>query len=59
MTECYEWLMCWLMDSTTKKIGFEINAGSDKFQARNDSQVYKARDLTKAYAEYSALGSFK
>lgn len=33
--------------------------GNHRFVARNDAQVYKARDLSKAYAEFFALNSFK
>lgn len=35
-----------------------INNGRNKFEARNNAQVYKARDLSRAYAEYYALKSF-
>lgn len=32
--------------------------GRNRIESRNDSQVYKARDLSRAYAEYYALTSF-
>lgn len=36
-----------------------MNNGLNKFKARNNAQVYKARDLSRAYAEFYALKSFK
>lgn len=36
-----------------------MNNGLNKFKARNNAQVYKARDLSRAYAEYYALKSFQ
>lgn len=35
------------------------NNGLNKFEARNNAQVYKARDLARAFAEYYALLSFQ
>lgn len=32
--------------------------GRNKIEARNETQVYKARDLSRAYAEYYALKSY-
>ncbi|XP_055597144.1 peroxisomal acyl-coenzyme A oxidase 3-like [Uranotaenia lowii] len=58
ITHCFEWLMCWLLTSTEKQIDASSANGSDRFTARNESQVYRARDLTRAYAEYYAMISF-
>lgn len=33
--------------------------GSSRFDARNNAQVYLARDLTRTYSEYYALKSFQ
>lgn len=35
------------------------NNGLNKIEARNNAQVYKARDLSRAFAEYYALQSFQ
>ena len=51
--------MCWLLQSTVKATENAIANGADVFSARNSSQVYLARDLTKAYAEYYALINFQ
>ncbi|EAT48670.1 AAEL000370-PA [Aedes aegypti] len=59
VTQCYEWLMCWLLYSTVDQIQLSSDNGADRFKARNDSQVYRARDLSRAYAEYYALQSFR
>lgn len=54
---CYEWLLCYLLDSTSKAMHKSTNNGLNRFEARNDAQVYKARDLSRAFAEYYALMS--
>lgn len=36
-----------------------MNNGLNKFKARNNAQVYKARDLSRAYAEFYAVKSFQ
>lgn len=56
--ECYEWLLCWLITTTSEQMKKSAENGKNKMEARNDSQVYKARDLSRAYAEYYALKSF-
>ncbi len=56
---CYEWLMCWLLDSISKTMAEMGEQGVHRFAARNNVQAYKARDLTRAYAEYYALKSFQ
>lgn len=56
---CYEWLLCHLLDATSKFIEHAKAYGADNFKAKNDSQVYKARTLSLVLAEYYALCSFK
>lgn len=36
-----------------------VSNGLSKFEARNNAQVYKARDLSRAYSEYYAVKSFQ
>jgi len=43
------------MAKTTAHIEGQLAAGSSKFEARNNSQVAGARELSLAYAEYYAL----
>lgn len=57
--DCYEWLMCYLMDSTSKRMQQVTGNGSSRFDARNNAQVYLARDLTRTYSEYYAFKSFQ
>ncbi|XP_058450516.1 peroxisomal acyl-coenzyme A oxidase 3 [Malaya genurostris] len=59
ITHCYEWLMCWLLHSTNEQFERVEQNEADRFKARNDSQVYRARDLSRAYAEYNAMESFR
>lgn len=55
---CYEWLLCWLLDSTSKSMQQSTSSGLNKFEARNNAQVFKARDLSRAFSEYYALRSY-
>lgn len=56
---CYEWLLCHLMTVTTEQINKLKANGVDAFTAKNHSQVYKARTLSLAFAEYYAMCSFR
>lgn len=51
----YKWLICYLLKQTYEKYESLLAQGFTKFQAKNKSQVYRWRNLTKAYAEYLAL----
>lgn len=51
--------MCWLLECTSRQISVALSKGQNVFEARNVAQVYLARDLTRAYAEYYALQSFQ
>lgn len=42
-----------------KEMQLCTNNGMSRFEARNNAQVYRARDLTRAYSEYYALKSFQ
>lgn len=57
--DCYQWLMCWLLDATAKCTASSLSKGSHRFEARNNAQVYKARNLTRAYSEFYALECFR
>lgn len=47
------------MDSTSKCMQNASANGSCRFDARNNAQVYLARDLTRTYSEYYAMKSFQ
>lgn len=51
--------MCYLIDSTSKEMESCTSQGQSRIEARNNAQVYKARDLTRAFSEYYALKSFQ
>nr|XP_023014864.1 peroxisomal acyl-coenzyme A oxidase 3 [Leptinotarsa decemlineata]XP_023014871.1 peroxisomal acyl-coenzyme A oxidase 3 [Leptinotarsa decemlineata] len=53
--ESYQWLIIYLVRETENKQNEVIGRGLDKFTARNESQVYRAAVLSRAYAEYTAL----
>ncbi|XP_031352226.1 peroxisomal acyl-coenzyme A oxidase 3-like isoform X2 [Photinus pyralis] len=54
VTQTYEWLITYLLKNTHQKQS-ELLTTQCKFTARNNSQVYKAAPLSKAYGEYVAL----
>lgn len=51
----YKWLICWLLKYTHEKNELNLAKGLTKVQARNKTQVYRWRNLTKVYAEYLSL----
>ncbi|CAK1581491.1 unnamed protein product [Parnassius mnemosyne] len=51
----YKWLLCWLLKQTYEKYESYLAKGLTKFQAKAKSQVYRWKNLTKAYAEYLAI----
>ncbi|CAH2086048.1 unnamed protein product [Euphydryas editha] len=51
----YKWLICWLLKYTYEKNEAELAKGLTKAQARNNSQVYRWKTLTKVYAEYLTM----
>lgn len=57
--QCYEWMLCYLLDKTANRVAQDIKAGANRFDACNNSQVYGARDLSLGYAEYFALSRFR
>ncbi|XP_055389389.1 peroxisomal acyl-coenzyme A oxidase 3 [Condylostylus longicornis] len=57
--ECFEWLICYLLDKTASKIRNFVSNGAHRFDAKNNSQVYTARDICRAYPQYVALCSFR
>lgn len=59
VVKCYEWLLCHLLMKTNNQIEEYKASGADSFKAKNATQVYKARDLSLAFAEYFAIISFK
>lgn len=47
------------MDSISNQMKQSTANGLSRFEARNNSQVFRARDLSRAYSEYYALKSFR
>ncbi|XP_023703174.1 peroxisomal acyl-coenzyme A oxidase 3 isoform X2 [Cryptotermes secundus] len=54
----YQWLICWLLQETHRRLCISQERGEDKFTARNNAQVFRARTLSLAYAENNALVYF-
>lgn len=57
ISECYEWLILYLVKETDRK-QTQIAKTSNNFVARADSQVYCAAILSRVYIEYLALRAF-
>uniref|UniRef100_A0A1I8Q5I1 Acyl-coenzyme A oxidase n=1 Tax=Stomoxys calcitrans TaxID=35570 RepID=A0A1I8Q5I1_STOCA len=56
--KCYEWMLCHLLEVTSSRIDNDMNSGSHRFTARNNSQVYGAREMSMIYAEYFSLSRY-
>ncbi|XP_075220371.1 peroxisomal acyl-coenzyme A oxidase 3-like isoform X2 [Lycorma delicatula] len=54
----YQWLVCYLLKVSQERFQKNINLGKTLFTARNDSQVYYAHSLSKAYIEHYILKIF-
>ncbi|GAB0096028.1 Acyl-coenzyme A oxidase [Sergentomyia squamirostris] len=59
INHCLEWLMCWLMNSIADDVRNQKQNGAGSFEAKNNTQVYKAKDLSIIYAEFYAISSFR
>lgn len=57
--DCYRWLITYLLQITHEKRTRVFEATQCKFTARNNSQVYAAAVLSKAYGEYVALSYYQ
>ncbi|XP_061664889.1 peroxisomal acyl-coenzyme A oxidase 3 isoform X2 [Syngnathoides biaculeatus] len=54
----YDWLVCFLLEESHKRLERHRTLGQDDFEARNNSQVYYCRDLASAYVERCCLQRF-
>jgi acyl-CoA oxidase len=54
----YQWLICWLIQETHSRLCVSQESGEDKFTARNNAQVFRARTLSLVYAEVRNLFAF-
>uniref|UniRef100_A0A1B0APT8 Uncharacterized protein n=1 Tax=Glossina palpalis gambiensis TaxID=67801 RepID=A0A1B0APT8_9MUSC len=55
---CYEWLMCYLLETTSNHINHGMQNGLNRFDARNNAQVYGAGEVSLVYAEYFCITCF-
>lgn len=51
----YEWLTCYLLKETYEKLQSSNLNDSDLFWAKNNSQVFLARDLSVAFIQVIVL----
>nr|XP_023026739.1 peroxisomal acyl-coenzyme A oxidase 3-like [Leptinotarsa decemlineata] len=51
----YQWLVCYLLKSTANKLDDEIKSGKDLFTAKNDTQVFYAKNLSIAFIQHFFL----
>lgn len=54
-----QWLVCWLCERTTVKFKEQIATGADPFTAKNNTQVYLARNLSLAYVVQVIIAWFE
>lgn len=51
----YEWLICWLLDQTQNAYENNLKSGQNNFTAKNNCQVFYARNLSLAYIEHYVI----
>ncbi|XP_069704994.1 peroxisomal acyl-coenzyme A oxidase 3 isoform X2 [Periplaneta americana] len=56
--DAYQWLVCWLLRETHHRLLASQELGEDRFTARNNAQVFRARTLSLVYGENNALTYF-
>lgn len=49
--QLYEWLILRLLEKTKEQVERNVKEGQDPFTAKNNSQVFYARNLSLAYIE--------
>jgi len=54
----YKWLIGWLTESTANKYQSILKESGNSFSAKNDSQIYHARNLSLAFIEHYILERF-
>lgn len=55
LLDAYKWLVCYLLELTTRKLLALQEQGKDLFTARNDSQVFYAKTLSCAFIEVDCM----
>lgn len=51
----YQWLICHLLKSSAEKYQNNLKQHGDSFRARNDNQIFYAKDLTLVYIQVSTI----
>lgn len=51
LVRAYQWLVCYLLEESDRKVQEETAKGKSAFGTRNDSQVYYCRTLAIAFME--------
>ncbi|XP_044753120.1 peroxisomal acyl-coenzyme A oxidase 3 isoform X2 [Coccinella septempunctata] len=59
ITECYEWLITYLVDDISNEMEILDRQGHSRFAARNYVQVYRSRVMSRAYAELNVMRCFE
>ncbi|XP_050427560.1 peroxisomal acyl-coenzyme A oxidase 3-like isoform X2 [Adelges cooleyi] len=58
LLSCFQWIICYLLERTSERVNLLKAQGVCKFTAKNESQMFFARDLSIAFAEYLILKQF-
>ncbi|XP_035231673.1 peroxisomal acyl-coenzyme A oxidase 3-like isoform X2 [Stegodyphus dumicola] len=55
---CFRWIVCYLMQQSSRKFDKLLSEGSDPFVARSNCQVFFCRELSVAFLEHAVLQKF-
>jgi len=58
LLKAYQWLVCYLTESTVDRLKVHQAQGKDAFTAKNESQVFFARTLSIVFVEHYILWKF-
>ncbi|XP_025200240.1 peroxisomal acyl-coenzyme A oxidase 3-like isoform X2 [Melanaphis sacchari] len=58
LLSCFQWMICYLLRQTHAQLELLKNQKKDLFTAKNDSQMFFAKDLAIVFAEYLILKKF-
>lgn len=57
LLSCFQWMVCYLLRQTYKQVQLLKDQRKNVFTAKNDSQMFFAKDLSIIFAEVNILNN--